>query len=277
MAANLSGFRPVLTILTPTYNRKHTLPTLYDSLLAQTNKNFEWLVIDDGSVDGTSAWVTQQCVAAPFPVRIIQQSNQGKHIALNTGAQQARGEWVFIVDSDDFLTPDAVVSILDVIQHIPSSPWVVGICFRRSNREGNVLGADCTSMPVPWLASPGCAGRLVQADLAYVFRTSAMLAQPFPQISGEKFVPELYIWNRIGDLGQIWFYLQHAIYCGEYLEDGYTRNFFETLKKNPRGFLLFYLDQIKREKRFIDKLKAVIRSAQCCYYAGLKKISSRVN
>lgn len=261
----------LITILTPTYNRRHTLPVLFESLQKQTRHTFEWLIVDDGSTDDTAAWVTQHGMAAPFPVQLLLQANQGKHIAVNTGVKNARGDWIFIVDSDDWLTPDAVAVVADTIAGLPPTPNVVGVCFRKADTQGKVWGTDCSTLPAPWVASPGWAGRVVQGDLAYVFQTCAMRQNPFPQIAGEKFVPELYIWNKIADNGQVWFYLQHAIYRCEYLDDGYSKNFHTTLKRNPRGFLLFYVDQIKRERRWVDKMKALIRSIQCCYYAVQKK------
>lgn len=260
----------MLTILTPTYNRRHTLPALFESLQKQTCHDFEWLIVDDGSTDDTAPWVAQHCMEAPFTVQLLQQANQGKHIAVNTGVRQARGDWLFIVDSDDWLTPDAVAAVIDTIAGLPAEPHVVGVCFRKADTHGKVWGADCSTLPTPWVASPGWAGRVAQGDLAYVFQTLSMRQNPFPRIAGEKFVPELYIWNKIADSGQVWFYLQRVIYLCEYLDDGYSKNFQITLKRNPKGFLLFYTDQIKRERRLLDKLKALIRSIQCCYYAVRK-------
>ncbi|WP_345796644.1 glycosyltransferase family 2 protein [Castellaniella sp. MT123] len=260
----------MLTILTPTYNRRHTLPHLYDSLYKQGRQDFEWLIVDDGSVDDTMSWV-QGCQAqAEFPIRIERQENGGKHAAINAGVRAARGDWIFIVDSDDCLTPDAVECVADAVAEAVQAPEsVVGVCFRKADMQGRLLGLPREREPSPWVATPSQAGRRVQGDLAYVFRRDVMADLPFPIIPGECFVPELYIWNQIGDRGPIWFYLDRAIYLCEYLDDGYTRNFRAHLRRNPGGFLLFYAAQIGREPHWKDRVKAAIRSLQCLVYCAM--------
>lgn len=261
-----------LTILTPTYNRLQTLEALYRSLSAQTCLDFEWVVVDDGSTDGTSVWLDScQAQSTAFSVRSATQANRGKHVALNTGVQAAHGEWIFIVDSDDLLTPDAVSSVFAAIEQASVAGQLVsGVCFRKVDMRGRLLGRPYTLEVIPFLGRPTQVGRMVQGDLAYVFRRELMAQLPFPVIPGEKFVPELYIWNQIADRGPIWFYLDRAIYRCEYLDDGYTRNFSTHMRRNPGGHLLFYAAQIGREPRWRDKAKACIRSLQCMYYCALR-------
>ncbi|MDN5844297.1 MAG: glycosyltransferase family 2 protein [Alcaligenaceae bacterium] len=261
----------MLTILTPTWNRRHTLPRLYESLQAQTDQNFEWLVVDDGSTDDTAAWVESCGRTAAFPVRLVRQDNSGKHVALNTGVVAAQGEWIFIVDSDDLLTADAVEVAVCTLDSTWGDRDVVGLCFRRAALDGSLLGCPCADAPEPLIDTPTRVGRRVVGDLAYIFRRDVMARLPFPVIPGEKFVPELYIWNKIGDQGQIWFYLHRAIYLCEYLDDGYTRNFSAHLKRNPRGFLLFYAAQIARDPTVVGKGKAMVRSLQCLVYCVRKR------
>lgn len=265
----------MLTILTPTYNRLHTLPALYDSLRAQASREFEWLVVDDGSTDGTAQWLrARQDEETAFPIRVLAQPNGGKHAALNAGAAAAQGDWIFIVDSDDRLTVDAVECVRAALADAEASAGVAGVCFRKARLDGGLLGRPWSG-PSPLTARPSWVGRQVQGDLAYVFQTPVMRSLPFPLIPGEKFVPELYIWNRIADAGDIRYYLDRAIYLCEYLPDGYTRNFRSQLKSNPGGFLLFYADQIHREPRWRDRLKALIRSLQCLAYCAAKARSSQ--
>ncbi|MDO9172346.1 MAG: glycosyltransferase family 2 protein, partial [bacterium] len=82
----------------------------------------------------------------------------------------------------------------------------------------------------------------------------------------EKFFPELYVWNRIGDDGPILFFADETIYRCEYLPDGYTANFMRILKRNPRGLLVYYRDQYSRERAPIRKLKCLVRALQCSWY-----------
>jgi len=85
----------MITVLTPTYNRSHTLPRLYESLCNQKSKNFEWVVVDDGSTDKTQALLSGFAKAAFFAIQIISQQNSGKHVAVNNGVSAAAGDWNF--------------------------------------------------------------------------------------------------------------------------------------------------------------------------------------
>lgn len=99
----------MITIFTPTYNRAYRLPNLYKSLQEQTCKDFEWLVVDDGSTDNTSKLFEQwQAEENSFPIRYFKQPNGGKHRAINRGVKEAKGELFFIVDSDDTLSSNAI-------------------------------------------------------------------------------------------------------------------------------------------------------------------------
>jgi len=119
------------------------------------------------------------------------------------------------------------------------------------------------------------AGKLFRGDLAYIFKKTALVKNPFPEIHGEKFVPELYIWNKISDSGNIIFFPRKAIYFCEYQQDGYSKNFMVNLKKNPRGFQLFYEDQFRREKSPLLRIKYAIRVIQCLYFrAKIREKSS---
>lgn len=253
-----------ITILTPTYNRVKTLSRLYDSLCGQTVYDFEWIVVDDGSDDSTRLLIDGFLKDCLVDIKYIYQENAGKHIAVNTGVAAAKGEWVFIVDSDDCLTFDAVESIVNNVKDAGSLQ--VGVCYRKALLDGSIVGV-VLDLDVDFLKlNPTEAGNLFKGDLAYVFKRNAMLKNPFPFVSGEKFVPELYIWNKISDLGFIVFYINKYIYMADYMDDGYTKNFKINLKRNPNGFLIYYKSQISREKIFIRKAKCLVRVLQCYFY-----------
>jgi glycosyltransferase involved in cell wall biosynthesis len=95
-------------VFTATYNRSATLHRVYESLCAQTVRNFEWLIVDDGSTDDTAAKVKAWTAEGRFPIRYIKQPNQGKHIAFNTGVDHACGELFLSADSDDRFKPQAL-------------------------------------------------------------------------------------------------------------------------------------------------------------------------
>lgn len=256
----------MITVLTPTYNRKWTLERLYLSLSNQSLKDFEWVVVDDGSTDDTASLIMQYKRAASFDVRYYYQENAGKHIALNTGCAHSKGDYIFIVDSDDALDVKAIEII---IREIAENPGYVGYCFRKKTFCGQFLGVQIVSDKLEM--SPTAASHVFKSDLAYVFSKESMVANPFPKIDGEKFVPELFIWNRIADEGGILFFPDEWIYLCEYLPDGYSMNFSSNIMKNPKGFALYYWDQFRREFSPVNKSKALIRYLQCRILGVLRK------
>lgn len=261
----------MLTVLTPTYDRARTLPRLYDSLARQESTDFEWLVVDDGSRDETRELIASLAARAAFPVRYLSQANGGKHVAVNLGVSRAMGDWIFVVDSDDWLPDNALQVVEAALQDAAHDGDVAGVCFRKTDARGYLLGRLRTDLPVPWEATPSRAGNRARGELAYVCRRQCMVATPFPVFPGENFVPDQYLWNRVADQGRMLFYLDRAVYCCEYLEDGYTRNFSTHLRRNPRGFFLFYAEQIRREPYLTGKLKAAVRCAQCMLYRVVRR------
>ena len=126
---------PTITVFTPTYNRKDTLQRLYRSLCAQTVFDFEWLIVDDGSTDGTEA-AAGSFSSALFPVRYIKKENGGKHTAYNLALQQATGTYFLCVDSDDLLVPDAMEALREA-----ASPEC-GVCAYKSAADGKSLSTE---------------------------------------------------------------------------------------------------------------------------------------
>ena len=103
----------LLTIFTPSYNRSHTLSRVYKSLCHQTCMDFLWLIVDDGSTDGTAACVRRWKQSSPFQIQYLYQKNGGMHTAHNTAYAHIHTELNMCLDSDDCLVPDAV----DRIRH----------------------------------------------------------------------------------------------------------------------------------------------------------------
>ena len=108
----------LITIFTPTYNRCDKLKNLYESLCSQKNKNFIWLVVDDGSSDMTSiqfdTWIKEDIIKITY----IYQKNSGKCCAIKRGISECNTNWFFCVDSDDFLLDSAVDTLISSICRI---------------------------------------------------------------------------------------------------------------------------------------------------------------
>ena len=128
-----------ITVFTPTYNRAYIIETLYRSLQRQSFRDFEWLIVDDGSSDNTEEVVARwQLEGNDFPIRYYKKENGGKCRAINYGVDRAQGKLFFNVDSDDYLTDDALEKVAAWVETLPrdgSFCGVVGnLAFRSQGR-----------------------------------------------------------------------------------------------------------------------------------------------
>ena len=214
----------MITVLTPTFNRGGGLQSLWDSLQKQTVKDFEWLVVDDGSTDGTKNLITQLQENSDFPIRYIYKSNGGKHTALNVGIQTICSELTFIVDSDDCVTDDAVESILKIHPKYRSQNNICGYAFLRAFPDGKVNGKKFdVDEKIGSYIDVRVNGDDTGADKAEVFKTHCLKEFPFPEYPNEKFLGEDLVWVRMARKYQM-VHINKAIYIGNYLEDGLTNN-----------------------------------------------------
>lgn len=129
-----------LTVFTPTYNRAELLSRCYESIKRQTNKNFIWMIIDDGSTDHTKEMVSQWIKdAAEFTIQYFYKENGGLHTAYNEAITHIRTELCVCIDSDDFMPDDAVEKILTFWEKFGSEKYagLVGLDY---DLNGNVIG-----------------------------------------------------------------------------------------------------------------------------------------
>lgn len=212
-----------ITILTPTYNRKKNLKKLYASLCEQTEKSFCWLVVDDGSADGTREQVRLWEKGADFPIRYLYKENGGKHTALNVGIGLIETELVFIVDSDDWLPENAIEIILKYHEKYRETEGLCGYSFLRFYPDGRVNDAfypqdEWIDTYINARINAGIAG-----DKAEVFFTDVLRQYPFPVYEGEKFVPEDLIWVQMSGPYRM-VHINQCVYISDYLEGGLTRS-----------------------------------------------------
>lgn len=215
----------MITVLTPTFNRGGgRLQSLWESLQKQTVKDFEWFVVDDGSTDDTKDLITQLQEKSDFPIRYIYKSNGGKHTALNVGIHTICSELIFIVDSDDCVTDDAVESILKIHKKYRSQNNICGYAFLRAFPDGKVNGKKFdVDEKIGSYIDVRVNGDDTGADKAEVFKTHCLKEFPFPEYSNEKFLGEDLVWVRMARKYEM-VHINKAIYVGNYLEDGLTNN-----------------------------------------------------
>ena len=186
----------LFTVFTPSYNRAHTLPRVYRSLQLQTCRDFEWLIVDDGSSDGTSALVKQWQRESEFPIRYIFQENQGKPAAFNRGVCEARGKLFLTFDSDDECVPTALERFKFHWESIPAAEKsrfsaVTVLC---NDQHGNLVGDkfpkdvfDSDTIEVTFKYG-------VDGEKWGFQRTDVLKQFPFPVVPNSKFISESVVW-----------------------------------------------------------------------------------
>lgn len=225
-----------LTILTPTYNRSDCLPKLYRSLKNQDNRDFLWMIVDDGSKDETEALVQSWIKEGAVSIRWIGKENGGKHTALNAGIARIQTELTFIVDSDDWLPEDAVSTILHYYRLYPRDNTLCGYSFLRFYPDGRVNEAF---FPKEGERNTYVNVRInggIGGDKAEVFFTEILKRYPFPVFEGEKFLPEDLVWVQMSGPYEM-IHINRCIYISDYLEGGLTRSGKRMKLKSPRGMM----------------------------------------
>ena len=126
---------PKVSVIVPVYNVEAYLEKCVSSVLAQTCPDFELLLIDDGSTDG-SGRLCDLLAQSDSRIRVIHQENQGLGGARNTGIQAAQGDWLLPVDSDDWIEPDILEKALAAADKTGAELVIFG--FRSVYEDGNV-------------------------------------------------------------------------------------------------------------------------------------------
>src|SRR5690606_9120380 len=235
-----------ITVFTPTYNRASHLLRLYESISKQAYPTFEWLIVDDGSDDGTRQLVQSFQDAGMVDIRYFFQQNSGKHIAINKGVEEATGTLFFIVDSDDFLTADSLQIVNEAWQKLygeNSGEGFAGICGLRCFPDGKIIGGNVDYQVLDVSMLEYRYKRGYKGDKAEVFLTEVLSNYPFPNIEGESFCTEGLVWNRIGQSYKMRF-IDEQLYVTEYLAGGLSAKSFQLRKASPNYAMIFYAELV---------------------------------
>ena len=187
----------LVTVITPTYNRKSELKNLYYSLCKQTNYDFRWLIADDGSRDETDQYIEKIKREPKFKIEYIKKANGGKHTALNTGVKQIKTELTMIVDSDDCLLPDAIEIISGIYSKYKDNMKIGSFTFLKIKSDGKAV----VSLEENELVANYIKYRIKEnrpGDMAEVFRTNVLKENQFPEFPNERFLSEDVCWIEIG-------------------------------------------------------------------------------
>lgn len=246
----------LITVFTPTYNRANTITRLFESLKNQSFKDFEWLIVDDGSTDNTEEIVESFDSLGEFPIRYIKKENGGKHTAYNIGLNEARGRLFFNVDSDDWLDPNSLYTIMTQSKKVMSDSRCCGIIalknFANQTVIGNEFRKDNIFMTFRELELSGQRG-----ERSIIFKTSIAKNFRFPIIKGERFMPEGVVYDEFTDFSFL--IVNQALTTCEYLPEGLSSNPKRLMVQNPGGYMLYYSRRIDLAANYKERIGYVLR------------------
>ncbi|WP_088138474.1 glycosyltransferase family 2 protein [Achromobacter xylosoxidans] len=238
------------TVLTPTYNRAGTLHRVYESLSRQTFRDFEWVVVDDGSTDNTHEAILDWQARADFPIRYFWQNNRHKKTAFNRGVREARGELIVGLDSDDEMPPDALATFKQAWDSIPparreSYVAVTGLCARP---DGSIVGDrypqdvfDSTAVDVYFRYR-------IKGEKFGCMRTDILRKYPFPEdVAG--FVPESLVWWAIARAGYLSRFINRVVRTYHDTPGGLSQGAV-SVGNNAQGLYLLAWDMLQHHLEF---------------------------
>ena len=246
---------PAFTLFIPTYNRARLLPRAFTSIAGQTFRDFEVVLVDDGSTDNTGDLVESWQHSMDFPVRYYWQANQGKYVALNRGVEEARGFLFVLLDSDDRLLPDSLERIMGHWLSIPETErhGFVGIEGLVENMNGEPLATQ------PFPESPYDASYLdmwyrqhIGGEKRGAMVTGILREFPYPIFEGERHIRDSITWKRMA-LNYKLRGVNEVFQQMEQQEDGLTSNRFAARMSSPRGFQLFYREDVTLYRDWLSR------------------------
>lgn len=237
------------TVFTPCYNGGATIGRVAESLERQTFRDFEWIIVDDCSTDGTKEVLSTLAKKAEYPVRIFEQEkNRGKPSAINIGVSLAEGDFFLIIDADDAFTDDALESFASAWEALPedSRKEISGVIANCRDQNGAFIG---TPYPVRENETLICD----VFDMRYLYkvdgekwgftRTDIMKEFPF-NTSEDSFVTENTVWFAIADRYK-------TAFINKTLRVYYRHENAQSLsavgqKKHPAGFAFYYREILNK-------------------------------
>lgn len=256
-----------LTVFTPLYNRKTTLKRTYESLCRQTNKDFIWLIIDDGSTDNPyeeiEKWLEKD---NGFEIKYIFKENGGMHTAHNTAYENIDTELNVCIDSDDYMPDNAVELILDCWKENKDKGYsgIIALDYGDSTKAviGKELPKDKDSTTLMGYYNNGGSG-----DKKLIYRTDIIKSTPpYPVFENEKYVALAYKYHIIDEKYELKI-LNECVCIVDYQADGSTANMLNQYIKNPKGFAFWRKEQMKHAVSFKQKVRA------CIHYVSSSIIS----
>lgn len=255
MVSRKNNINKKISIITPTYNRCSLLGNLYRSLVNQTNDDFKWIIIDDGSKDNTKEIINSFISEGLVDITYIYQDNGGKHRALNRAIEICDTELFFIVDSDDMLTPESIEKVLSIYNSISDKSQFCGLAGLRIDSDNKSKTNDLPKDIFDATALEATYKYSLFGDKAEVFFTNVIKNYRFPEFKGENYLTENVLWHKMAQDGYKMRWVNEGIYLCDYRNDGLTKHAFRNAALNCQGESYYHNQESEFNIPFKWKLK----------------------
>lgn len=253
-----------LTVFTPTYNRAHTLKRTYASLKKQSCKDFVWLIVDDGSTDDTREMVERwKKEEDSFEIRYVYKENGGLHTGYNAAIALLDTELAVCVDSDDYLTDDAIEKIIDFWKENGGSN-VAGIVALDGTEDGKVIGDQLPEIQRINLIDLLIGKYAIRNGDRKLIVRSSLYKEVAPQktFPGEKNFNPHYMHLQISKKYD--FLVLNEILCVvEYQQEGMSRGILRQFYNSPKSFA-----ETRRLYLTFEDASLAFRFRQCIHYVS---------
>jgi len=256
------------SFITATYNRAHKLVDLIEHMNNISYDSFEWIVVDDGSSDGTSEVFTSAVLDSRIDFKYFKQENSGKHVALNTAIDKSNGEWLIVLDSDDYYIPECLIELDLITSKI--SPAIAGITTLTMDTKGIITGDKFPEDYQEDYFFNLMSENNIKGDKTFIYKAAILKLFKFPVFENENFLPESIVINRIS-LNYKNAFVNIPLEIIDYQPDGLSAKMKIISKKNPLGTSLRYQELLVQKIKFSDRIKFKYLAFK---YANLVKTDS---
>ena len=258
-----------LTIFTPVYNREILIYRLYESLLKMKYKNFEWVIVDDGSTDNTAAVIQKMMKENKIEIKYYYKKNGGKHTAYNLGIDKAQGELFVIVDSDDVVLENGFFEILQIWENLQKKNQLLGISGIDYDSNLNVIGDKYPISPLECSHLKMREVYNVHGDKTEIFRTDLLKGYHFPIFKSEKFLTEAILFEKLYKKYDSYF-VNIPLIIRDYQKKGLSDNSLKLRVINSMGAKEYYKQNIQLCLTKKKKFKSQINYCRFSFHSKAK-------
>ncbi|MCQ2479463.1 MAG: glycosyltransferase [Clostridia bacterium] len=263
-----------VTVFTPFYNRRRTIDRVFNSLISQTYKDFEWMIIDDGSSDDISDIIERYRSEADFTIRYYYKKNGGKHTAANYANYLTDSEYIIILDSDDAMPPETIENFLKTWDSIDESKrdeyWsVVGRCLDSETKEplSPPFPENINESENPREVAATCPGEKFSC-----IKTAKLKEFPYPEPEGTNFITECVVWNKMDKKYKQYYTNDFVRYYYENEPDSLMTSWYKNHVKEGYVTNYYWMQSVINDGCGDKKYKDAIKM---CYYG--KSIGKNLN